>query len=556
MISPSTGYLRSVAGQREAHRVALGNRSLVRYVGSHLLAVNAEWAVFIGLLVYVHERSGTRATGFASIAMLVPYVVVSPFAGEMAERYRPSRVRLAGLGAQAVGYGISAVAAYQGSPVWVAVFGTMIALGATTTLRPSGAVLLPAMVRSSRELTVANLWVGYAESTAVLVGPMIATALLAIDGARLALAGCAVLAATAAVLASIGIATDPPAVRSTVRRGALRTSVQAVSALRRRTGAIGVLTIAGGQFFLVGALDLVIVVSAQDVLDMGEAGAGVLSTVFGLGSVLSVGVTTMLVRRRRLATYLIASLVMVVAMSVAFGVSMTIATALVALPLLGLSRSSLDLLARMMLQRSAPPNELSLVFAVLESTGGVAVLLGSLVAQVLIAWSGPQAAMFGVAGFFVLMLLATAKPLRHADEGADIPVVAMSLFRRDPVFSPLPAGILETVARTAEEVVVERGEIVIRQGDPGDRYYIVADGTLEITSEGQIRHVAERGDGFGEVALLANVPRTATVTATRKSTLLAVGRVPFLLAVTGHDSSRQAAWGVIHAMDLGDQLPS
>ena len=132
----------------------------------------------------------------------------------------------------------------------------------------------------------------------------------------------------------------------------------------------------------------------------------------------------------------------------------------------------------------------------------------------------------------------------------------MSLFRRDPVFSPLPAAVLETVARMADEIVVEPGEIVIRQGEPGDRYYIVADGTLEIAREGQIKHVAERGSGFGEVALLADVPRTATVTATRKSTLLAIDRVPFLLAVTGHDSSRQAAWGVVHAMNLGDQLPS
>jgi MFS family permease len=545
-----------VVGQREAHRVALGNRSLLRYTGTHLLAVNAEWAVFIGLLVYVHERSGTRATGFASIAILVPYVVVAPFAGEMAERYRPSRVRLAGLGAQAIGYGLSAIGAYQGYPAWVVVLGTMIALGATTTLRPSGAVLLPAMVRSSRELTVANLWVGYAESTAVLIGPMIATALLALDGARLALAGCAVLAAAAALLASLGAATDPPAIRSTLRPGALRTTANALAALRRRPGAMGVMIIAAGQFFLVGALDLVMVVSAQDVLEMGEAGAGVLSTVFGLGSVLSVGVTTMLVRRRRLATYLIASLVVVVAMSAVFGASMTLGSALVVLPLLGLSRSSLDLLARMMLQRSAPPNELSLVFAVLESTGGIAVLFGSLVAQVLIAVSGPQAAMYGVAGFFALMLLATASALRHADESADIPVVAMSLFRRDPVFSPLPAGVLETVARMAEEVVVEAGAVVIREGEPGDRYYIVADGVLEITSKGEIKHVAERGNGFGEVALLANVPRTATVTAKRTSTLLAVERIPFLLAVTGHDSSRQAAWGVVHAMDLGDRLPS
>lgn len=510
--------------------------------------------MFVGLLVYVNERSGARATGFASIAMLMPYVVAAPFAGQMAERYRPSRIRLAGLAAQAVGYGISAFGAYLGLPTWVVVFGTMIALGATTTLRPAGAVLLPATVRSSRELTVANLWVGYAESAAVLVGPIIATVLLTVDGARLVLAGCAALAMSATVLAAIGTATDPPPIRNTSNRGAIHTSLRAVAALRGRPGAIGVMIIAGGQFFLVGALDLVIVVSAEQVLDMGEAGAGVLSTMFGIGALLSVGVTTVLVRRRRLAPYLIGALLIVVAMSVALGTSMTIVMAVITLPVLGLSRSSLDLLARMMLQRSAPPNELSLVFGVLESTGGIAVLLGSLVAQILIAASGVQAAMLGVAGFFGLLLVVTAAALRSADDSADIPVVAMSLFRRDPVFSPLPADVLETVARMAEEIVVQPGEVLIRQGEIGDHYYVVADGTLEISRNGDLKHTAERGSAFGEVALLADVPRTATVTATRTSTLLAVGRVPFLRAVTGHDSSRQAAWGVVHGMDLGDQI--
>ena len=110
------------------------------------------------------------------------------------------------------------------------------------------------------------------------------------------------------------------------------------------------------------------------------------------------------------------------------------------------------------------------------------------------------------------------------------------------------------VARTAEEVVVEPGDVVIRQGEPGDHYYVVADGTLEISTDGQLKHTAERGNVFGEVALLADVPRTATVTAASTSTLLAVGRVAFLQAVTGHDSSRQAAWGVVHAMDLRDDL--
>lgn len=544
-------------GHREVNRAALSNRPLVRYVGSHLLAINAEWAIYIGLLVYVHEQSGVRATGFASIAILIPHMLAAPYVGLMAERYRPARVRLGGLAAQTIGYGIAAVGAYAGLPIWVPVAGTMLSVAAITSLRPAGAVLLPAMVRSSRELTTANLWVGYAESASTLTGPVMATALLALDGAPLVLASCAIVAATGTVVAAKDASTDPPPVeRQRSGSGAIRASVRALTSLRSRAGAFSVLVIAGGQLFLIGALDLVVVVSADDVLGIGEAGAGVLSTMFGLGAVASIAVTTVLVRRRRLANFLMFFLATLAAISTLFGASMTLVTAMIALPILGLSLSSVGLLARMMLQRSAPPHELSAVFAVLEVTAGSAVLAGSLFAQVLIAIGGAQAAMIGVGIFFLVMLMAMAVGLRQADASADIPVVAMSLIRRDPVFEPLPAATLETVARSAIEVDLEDGEVVIRQGEVGDRYYFVADGVLEISTSGKTVRVVERGGSFGEVALLADVPRTATVTARGPCALLAIDRVSFLVAVTGHDSSRQAAWGAVHAMGLDGHLPS
>lgn len=99
-----------MAGDQGAHRAAWGNHSLVRYTASHLLAVNAEWAVFIALLVYTYDRSGARATGLASIAMLLPYVVAAPYAGHLAERHKPSLVRFAGLAIQTIGYGLSSIA--------------------------------------------------------------------------------------------------------------------------------------------------------------------------------------------------------------------------------------------------------------------------------------------------------------------------------------------------------------------------------------------------------------------------------------------------------------
>jgi hypothetical protein len=154
-----------------------------------------------------------------------------------------------------------------------------------------------------------------------------------------------------------------------------------------------------------------------------------------------------------------------------------------------------------------------------------------------------------------VLAVSLIRPLRSADDGADVPVVAMSLLHRLPVFAPLPTLALEAVARSAIELPVAAGEVVIHQGDSGDRFYAVADGAFDVVMSAVLMRTVRRGEGFGEVALLADVPRTATVTATQPGHLLAIERGPFLIAVTGHDSSRQAAWGVVRSMTFDSELP-
>ena len=91
---------------------------------------------------------------------------------------------------------------------------------------------------------------------------------------------------------------------------------------------------------------------------------------------------------------------------------------------------------------------------------------------------------------------------------------------------------------------VPAGKAVIRAGEIGDRFYVVADGELDIDVDG-IHSTSGRGDFFGEVALLRDVPRTATVTATAPSLLYALDREDFLAAVTGHSAVRAAGEAVV-----------
>jgi hypothetical protein len=237
----------------------------------------------------------------------------------------------------------------------------------------------------------------------------------------------------------------------------------------------------------------------------------------------------------------------VAAAAIVLGAALSIVMAFVLLPMMGLARSVLDLLSVVLLQRSADPHSVGSMFAVREMAAGVGLIGGSVATQILISQSGVDAALFGIAGFFIVLVLVTWRALRVADDSADVPVVAMSLLRQHPIFAPLPTPVLETVARASIELSVEQGDRLIAEGDHGDRFYAVSEGSFVVAHGDVPIATVGRGGGFGEIALLADVPRTATVMARTRGAVVAIERAPFLVAVTGHDSERQAAWGVAHS---------
>ena len=526
------------------------------FTGSYLLAVLAEWSVFIGVLVYAHDRGGAQAAGFASIAVIVPYVIGAPIASAVAGRFRPAHVRIVGLAVQSVAYTAAAAAAWAEAPTAAVVTGVMVAIVAATTLRPAGAALLPAIVRTSRELTVANLWQSYCENASDIAGPLLATLLLFVGGPPAALAGCAASVILATLVALLLRSVDPPAdAEPDQLRGTSGVLRRQISAIRGRSGVLGVLAVEGGQYLIVGAFDIILVVIAADQLDMGDAGAGVLNTAFGAGALVSTFLATALARRSRLAPFLTAGLAVMAVSSMVLGSVMTLAVALVLLPVIGLALSTLNMLAQLLLQRSGPPEELAAIFSVIELTCGAGLIVGSLVAQGLIAVAGPEVALVGIGVAMAVLLVATAGALRHADSDADVPVVAMSLLRRLAVFSPLPRLELEAVSRSAFELRTAPAEAVVTQGERGDRFFAIADGEFDVTIDDRLVRTLSRGGSFGEIALLADVPRTATVTSRGDGALLVIERVPFLVAVTGHDSSRQAAWGAIRTMASNVAIP-
>ncbi|MEY2444280.1 MAG: hypothetical protein QOE00_860 [Ilumatobacteraceae bacterium] len=532
---------------------------LVRFTAAFLFTTLSEWAFYIAALVYAFDRSGARATGFSSLALLVPIALAAPAAGKAAQHRRPDRVRLAAYSVQTVALASATILAYAHAPVAVVVGCCGLASGAFTFLGPASAVLLPTIVRTAQELTIANVWINSCESVSTLAGSALATLLLAAQGPALVLAASAGLNLVSTLLsASLARGAGgllPAELKSAASIGAARLVFRSIRALRERPGASGVLASAGGQYVLVGSLDLIVVVLANDKLKLGDSGPGLLATAIGVGAVVSAFVSTLLVRRARLAPVLIAALGGITIATLALGLAPALPTALILLPLAGFSRALVDLTSRMLLQRATPPHAVASIFGAIELFAGVGMLLGSAISQLLIAVGGVDVALIGLGIFFAVLLLLTLRSLRVADEIADIPIVAIGLLRRIPTFAALPPLALETVARAATEVTVEAGTTVMTEGDAGDQFYAVADGSFDVVVGGHLVRTVERGDGFGEIALLANVPRTATITTRTGGSLLAIQREPFLVAVTGSEASRRAALGTVRRfgveLDMG-----
>lgn len=212
----------------------------------------------------------------------------------------------------------------------------------------------------------------------------------------------------------------------------------------------------------------------------------------------------------------------------------------------GTAGAVFDTTGRTLLQRSAPSEAIAGVFSILESLMDFGLAIGAIVVRVALEIGGIRAALVAPALCASVLLGVLWRRLVRIYVSATIPHVEIQLLRSISIFASLPAPSLEGVARNLVSVAVPSDTVVIREGDRGDRYYAVADGQLSISQNGNLRHIISRGDGFGEIALIRDVPRQATVTTMSESLLYFLEKESFLESVTGHLSALSAASTVIN----------
>ena len=537
MEAGSESRLRSTLG---VFGSAFRNRSLLLVELAWLAFNSAEWGVWLALMVWAYTYGGAAAASLIVIVQLVPSIFISPYLGAITDRARAGRVLFIGLlimGASMAG--LAAAMALDAPPWLIYVLAPVMNL-ALSVPRPAQAALLPGVVRTPLELTAANVVSSWMENASVLLAPALTGVLLGIGGPALATAALAACTLVGAFLV-VGIPGPKPLAereQGVSLTSEVRSSVAAVWRVPAVRTLVGVV---GSQYILVGALDVLYVVLAITTLGMGESGAGYLNAAFGAGGVIGVAVTAALVARRRLAPALVAGIVTAALALGLLGIFPTVAGAFLLLAVAGVSRSVFDVTGRILLQRAAPPQVLGQVFALLESLMGVGLTLGAIFVPVLVGLSGAPAALIGTAVLLLVIVAVVWRRLRSIDGAADVPQVQIQLLRLIPIFAPLPAPELEGLARALEPVPAAAGTTVIREGDVGDRFYAIATGELQVTKNGRDVKLLRRGDGFGEIALIEDLPRTATVTATTDAELFSLTKEPFILALTGHAPAARAA---------------
>jgi Cyclic nucleotide-binding domain/Transmembrane secretion effector len=537
MEAGSTARPRSKAG---VFATAFRNRSLLLVEVAWLAFNGAEWGVWLTLMVWAYTHGGAAAASLIVLVQLVPCIFISPYLGAITDRARAGRVLFVGLlitGLTMAGLG---VAMALGAPrVLVFVLAPIMNL-ALSIPRPAQAALLPSVVRTPLELTAANVVSSWMENASVLIAPALTGVLLGLGGPALAtgvLAACT-LAGAFMVVGIPGPRPPNEPGEGTSLMAEVRESVAAVWRVPAVRTLVGVV---GSQYILVGALDVLYVVMAITTLGLGESGAGYLNSAFGAGGLLGVAVTATLVARRRLAPALIAGILTAAVALGVLGIFPMVIGAFALLTVAGLSRTVFDVTGRILLQRAAPPQVLGQVFALLESLMDAGLAFGAILVPVLVGLSGARAALVGTALLFFVLVAMAWRRLRTIDDAADVPQVEIQLLRSIPIFSPLPAPELEGLPRALVPVEAPAGATLITEGEPGDCFYAIADGRVSVTKLGQDVATLGRGDGFGEIALIQDVPRTATVVALTDVSLYSLEQEPFVLALTGHAPAARAA---------------
>lgn len=517
---------------------AAGNREIRTVQLSWGGAIAAEWIHFVALGVFAYHHGGASAVGVAGLVRLLPAAAVAPFAATLGDRFPRERfiffTALFGSAALAA----SAATAAAGNEALVFAFAALVGLS-STLFRPALQALLPSLARTPEELIAANGATSTMEGLGTLVGPLVGGLLVSLSGTPAAFAtAAAVLLLAAALLLRVHVEGREPAGAAAVTaepmRRMLAAGFVAVASAPKPRLLVG---LGVAQSFVRGCLNVLIVVAAFGILGGGAADVGYLTAAIGAGAIIG-AVGAMTLGSQRLAVIFGLALVFWGIPIVLLAPGSNLPAAIILLAVVGTANSVEDVAIITLLQRTVPEEILTRVLAVLWGVAMGAVAIGSVVAPAIVDAIGAHTSFVAVGLILPVLTLLTYRRLADIDRAA-VPSAELDLIAGVPMFTPLSLAAKERIAASLAPLSVAPGQRVIETGEIGDEFFLVAEGELDVDA-GAVQTTASAGDYFGEIALLRDVPRTATVTARTPSRLYALPRAAFLAAVTTHSAAHAA----------------
>jgi hypothetical protein len=514
---------------------------MTRMQFAFLLFNVAEPALWIGVLLFAFDAGGTAAVGFVTLLCCVPSGILAPVAAALGDRFRRDRVVRAGYVVQAAATAVLASTIAVGAPPWAVYTVAMLASIPFTTGRPNHHAIMPSLATTPEEVAASNSVSALVEGIGYIVGG-IGAALLATIGPGAIVAEAAVACLVAGLL-TIGVHAHTTELHGEAfHPWTLATdAIGGLATLIRSRGPRLLVAIAGALAIGTGAAGVLMVPLAIDRLGLGDPGVGLLGTMQSVGLFVGAGVSVGFATRRKLAVGVVVAAATFWLGTSGLGASASVTVAMIAAVAYGAGITLLDVVGRTMLQRSTSDEILTRVFGAVEGLWLLGYAAGAALAPVAQDVLGLGWAFVLLGGLVFVAVIASIPALRRMDATAVVPERQLDLVAHVPFFAPLPRFDLERIARQLDLLPVRTGTEVIRQGDVGDRFYIVDAGSFEVEIDGRRLDTVEAGGFFGEIALLHDVPRTATVRALTDGAVWALDQEEFVATVTGLPQAHTAA---------------
>ncbi len=561
-----TGVSDQLAESRIAIANVFGNRSLRRLNLALVGSVTGDWAFSVAISVYAYNDGGATALGLINVVRYLVMAVLAPLLATLADRFDRRLVMFCADVVRVVLVLASAwIVIADGPPLPVYALSVLIGI-AGMVFRPAQAAILPSLAKSPSELTAANVASSTINSIGFFVGPAVGGLLLAVaEIGAVFVFNASTFAWSAIMVLGVRPVTgsddapdqeaedsgdDDDTGDSDAVGGGMFAGVgdgYRVILGNRDLRLIVVLYVA--QTVVAGCSAVYEVAIALDLLGLEDSGVGVINAALGVGGLIGGAVALVLSQRGRLSRDFGVGVVLWAAPLLLVVAVPSLPSAILAMMLIGVGNSLVDVNGETIVQRLVPDEVLGRVFGALDSAAIGGIALGAALMPLLIVTVGLRNGLLVIAISVTALVLVSIRGLQRVDRIALAPD-GLETLRAVPMLSVLPDHAIERLARMSERMTLPAGHMVFEQGDEGDRFYIIESGEVEVSKVGQpVARLGATGS-FGEIALLRDVPRTASVLTLTEVVVRALDRRHFLAAVTGHaDASEQAELVVGRYMD-------